>query len=386
MNAMNETDGYRRIKAAAVNYVNACKIGPDPGRYAKWLDEAEATFYGSFHAAHILDLFGELDQFAPRDLDAWAEYFLEKQTDQGYFSTNPEDRRRERSIEELDAILHSTRGAIWSLRILDRKAVKEFRFFEELLDAQKLYAWVKSYDWSRPWTVSNQICAGATILMAMRDWFGIADVDRIMEAGMYPALEELLDERTGFWGTHLGAPLPHGLYGTIHVAPIYFAQRWPLRAVERNVDSTLKCQEADGSFPDGTNCPDFDGAYMITNLAKLTDYRRGDLERAARRYLENALMHEDPAGRGFFCHRRDKDLATLGPGQGPAWGYRDGRRTLTYQPKEPSVKTHIMLDSWFYPLSIGLVAAMLGDTGYEGPYKLNPMSLHESNAEVKLTS
>ena len=42
-------------------------------------------------------------------------------------------------------------------------------------------------------------------------------------------------------------------------------------------------------------------------------------------------------------------------------------------------RTHIMLGSWFYPLSIALVAAMLGDTGYEGPYKLNKMSLHECN-------
>ncbi len=383
MKMMNETEGYRRIKKTALNYVNACKIGERPGLYAKWQDERQETFYGSYHALHILDLFGELDQFTANDMNTWAEYFLDKQTEQGYFSTNVEDMKQERCIEELDPILHSTRGAIWALRILGRRPRLELAFFEELLNAKKLYQWVKSYDWSRPWTVSNQICAGATILMAMRDWFGISEVDRIMETGMYPALEEVFDEQTGFWGTHLGAPLTHGLYGTIHVSPIYFAQQWPLRAVERNVDSTLRCQEADGSFPDGTNCPDFDGAYMIANLAKLTDYRREDLERAARLYLENALMHEDLNGVGFRCHRRDLDLSTLKPGQGPAWGFSGGKRTLTYHPKEPSVKTHIMLDSWFYPLSIGLIAAMLGDTGYEGPYKLNPMSLHECNVQVK---
>ena len=380
---MNETEGYRRIKAAALNYVKACKVGTHPGRYTKWLDEPNETFYGSYHAAQILDLFGELDKLSAQALDTWAEFFLERQTAQGYFSTNPEDMHKERCIEELDPILHSTRGSIWALRILGRKPTKEFAFFAEMLDARKLYNWVKSYDWSRPWTVSNQICAGATILMAMRDWFGISEVDRILEEGMYPALEEVFDEKTGFWGTQLGAPLTHGLYGTIHIAPIYFAQHWPLRAVERNVDSTLRCQEPDGSFPDGTNCPDFDGAYMITNLAKLTDYRREDLEEAARRYLRNALMHEDPGGMGFLCHRRDKDLSTLKPGQGPDWGFSNGKRTLAYKPKEPTVKTHIMLDSWFYPLSIGLVAEMLGDTGYEGPYKLNPMSLHECNVQVK---
>ena len=38
-----------------------------------------------------------------------------------------------------------------------------------------------------------------------------------------------------------------------------------------------------------------------------------------------------------------------------------------------------MLGSWFYPLSIALIAHMLRDTGYEGPYRLNPMSLHGGN-------
>jgi hypothetical protein len=38
-----------------------------------------------------------------------------------------------------------------------------------------------------------------------------------------------------------------------------------------------------------------------------------------------------------------------------------------------------MLGSWFFPLSIGLVAHMLRDTGFEGPYRLNPISPHECN-------
>jgi hypothetical protein len=42
-------------------------------------------------------------------------------------------------------------------------------------------------------------------------------------------------------------------------------------------------------------------------------------------------------------------------------------------------RTHIMLGCWFYPLSIALIAHLLGDTGYEGPYRLNPMSLHQCN-------
>jgi hypothetical protein len=49
-----------------------------------------------------------------------------------------------------------------------------------------------------------------------------------------------------------------------------------------------------------------------------------------------------------------------------------------YRDEDPS-RTRIMLGSWFYPLSIALAAHMLGDTGFEGPYRLNPTSLHQCN-------
>ena len=49
-----------------------------------------------------------------------------------------------------------------------------------------------------------------------------------------------------------------------------------------------------------------------------------------------------------------------------------------YRDDDPN-RTHIMLGSWFYPLSIAVIAHMLGDTGYEGPYRINPMSLHGGN-------
>ena len=64
----------------------------------------------------------------------------------------------------------------------------------------------------------------------------------------------------------------------------------------------------------------------------------------------------------------------------PHWIWKPGesRVTAEYRDEDPS-RTHIMLGSWFYPQSIALVASLLRDTGYEGPYQLNPMSLHECN-------
>ncbi len=374
-----ESCGYQRIKKASMQYVAVSKIGDKPGVYSKWLGDEE-SFYGSYHAAHILDMFRELEKLTPQHIDAWAENILKYQSKYGHFATKEELMDKEfKLLEEMDPILHSTRGAIWTLRVLNRKPRFEFSFFEQLLNAKKLYKWVKSYDWGQPWGVSNQICAAATILFAMRDWYGISEVDKIMEEGMYPALEELIDENTGFWGTHAGASLPHGLYATIHVAPIYFAQGWPLRHVEKNVDSTLSCQLPNGSFPDGKNCPDFDGAYMMTNLSEITDYRLEDLKQSARRYLENALMHEDPNGMGWLSLRRDSPPEAYQPSVTPKWTVVNGERVTDHQATTEVAKTHVMLDSWFYPLSIALISHMLGDTGYEGPYKLNPASLHECN-------
>jgi len=354
------------------------KLGEAPWQYRKEPGGSE-SFYGSYHGLHILDMLGALDSLSDENRDAWADYICKDQSEDGAFRAGPARGTADSSIDSLEPHWHYTRGHLWALRILDRPPRYPLQFLEPLLDADALYRWVKNYDWSNSWAAGNQVLACATALMALRDWFDMPEVDTILEQGMLPALEELLDESTGFWGTQFGADLPNGLFGTIHVTPIYFAQGWPLRAVERNLDSTLACQLDDGSFwPGGSDCPDYDGAYMMANLGELTEHRREDLHKAARRYLEHALMHESADGCGWLLHRRGS-----GPGQWksrPHWIWKPGdtRVTAEYRDEDPN-RTHIMLGSWFYPLSIALIAHLLRDTGYEGPYRLNPMSLHECN-------
>ena len=374
----SETPGYQRVKSSALRFVEAMKLGDVPGRYRKEPGGAE-SFYGSYHALHVLDLFGRRESLPQAELDAWTDYLRQDQSEAGFFAASPEVRGRSLSIEQLEPYWHTTRGHLWALRLVDRPPVHPLRFLEPLLEPNALYRWVKRYHWANSWAAGNQVLACATALLAARDWFGAAEVDAVMEHGMYPALEELLDEQTGFWGTQFGADLPNGLFGTIHLTPIYFAQGWPLRAVDRNLDSTLACQLSDGSFwPGGSDCPDFDGAYMMANLAELTGYRCEDLRSAARRYLRHALLHEDPGGVGWRLHRRGSTPAEWK--SRPHWVWKPGAEDVVaeYRDEDPG-RTHIMLGSWFYPLSIALIAHLLGDTGYEGPYRLNPMSLHQCN-------
>lgn len=374
-----ETQGFKRIKDVSLNYVNSMKLGNKIGHYTKEKSEATPSLYGSYHALHILDMFGELDKFSEEEKDKWAEFFLQKQCEHGYFSNNPADYSKERTLRKLDPVLHSTRGIIWALRILGRKPKRPFKFMESALDAQTLYNWVKSYDWSNSWAAGNQICAIATILFAMRDWFGVKKINSILKDGMFTALEELLDDKTGYWGTQFGSDFLNGQFGTIHIVPIYFALDWPLRAVEQNIDSTLACQRADGSFwPGGSDCPDFDGAYMLMNLAELSDYRKEDIKQAAKKYLNHALMHEDVSGTGWLLHRRDSSHSDWKPRPHFIWVDEENTAREELRDEDPE-RTHIMLGSWFYPLSIALVSHILGDTGYEGPYRLNPYSLHECN-------
>ena len=372
------TPGYERVKAVALRFVEAMKIGDKPWQYRKE-PGGDESFYGSYHALHILDLFGALDDLSDEDRDGWAEYLCADQCEDGLFRNASRSDCTACDIASIEPDWHYTRGHLWALRILGRRSPRPLQFIEPLLDAEALYQWVKKYDWSNSWAASNQVLACATALFAVRDWFDRPEVDAIMQQGMYPALEELLDENTGFWGTQFGADLPNGLFGTIHVTPIYFAQGWPLRAVERNIDSTLACQLPDGSFwPGGSDCADFDGAYMMANLGALTDYRRDDLHAAARRYLQHALMHESEDGCGWLIHRRDSAPAQWKSRPHWIWKPGESRVTAEYRDEDPS-RTHIMLGSWFYPQSIALVASLLRDTGYEGPYQLNPMSLHECN-------
>lgn len=367
--------GYNDIKQTAIRFVEKMKLGEAAGEYQKE-PGGGASLYGSYHGLHVLDLFGE----APQDehtRETWSRRFRGLQTKWGYFAPDPEN-QRERTPEELDPLWHYTRGNLWSLRLLNRRPDYPLAFLEPFFDKGYTYRYVKRYDWANPWAAGNQICAVATALQAARDWFGESRVDEILEHEMYPALEELIDSETGYWGTQLGADLWNGQFGTIHVLPIYFSQMWPVRFVEQSVDTTLRTQLEDGSFwPGGSDCPDFDGAYMLLNLSRLTDYRSDDLREAATRYLAHALMHKDPDG-GFTLHRRDSKPADWK--SRPHWIWKEGSTEVSaeYRDKDPS-RTHIMLGSWFYPLSIALVTMIIGDSGYEGPYRMHRMSLHQAN-------
>lgn len=374
-----ELDGYRLIESVAVSFVNAMKIGSEPGVYRKDPIETKPSWYGSYHAAHILDLFRKFSTYSKHDIDSWAALINEKQCDQGYYSNNVQDMSRIRTIDELDPIWHFTRGMIWTLRVLGRRPKHEFAFLEPLLNKKNLYGYVKHYDWSNSWATSNQICALGTALLALRDWYGISYVNELLEDAMFPALEELIDAKTGFWGCQYGASLDNGLFGTIHILPIYFAQGWEYRFVEKSIDSTLACQYPNGSFwPCGSDCPDFDGAYMIYNLYQLTDYRKEDLEVAAHHYLDHALHHISPDKIGFLIHRYDCTSDQWV--SRPHFIWEEGKHTPTQELRDEDPKhIKIMLGSWFYPLSIALVSHIPSVKGYQGPYKLTPMSLHECN-------
>lgn len=369
---------FARIRRVTLAYVNAMKTGGEPGIYAKERGEAPGL-YGSYHAAHVLDLFGELGSLGTDHLAAWGAFFKARQSEQGFFTNDPELLTARLSGAELNPVWHTTRGCLWALRVLNEAAERPLLFLQPFRKSGALRFWVLGYDWSQPWAASNQVLAMVTALFAQRDWFGDDSIDAQLASELQPALHELLDESTGLWGTQFGAGVADGLFANIHLMPIYFACGWPLPAVERMVDATLSAQLPDGSYwPGGSDCPDFDGAYMLANLYELTDYRRAEMEIAARRYLAHALQHEDPDGCGWLLHRRD--TPPHGWKARPHWKWPAGAtRAVAEQRDENPRRTHIMLGSWFYPLSIALIANMLGDTGYEGPYRINGHSLHQCN-------
>lgn len=379
----NESEGYKKVRQRALAFVDAMKYGDQPGVYKKEACETKPSAYGCYHAAHIMALFGELHKLPDDELDQWAGQVMQYQCDTGYFSNKPGDRTRVRSIEELEPIWHFTRGMLWTLRVLKRRPEKELTFLEPLLDKEALYQYVKHYDWSNSWAAGNQICALTTALLCLRDWYGVPYIDELMRDAMYPALEELLDPKTGYWGCQLGAGLLNGQFGTIHVLPTYFAQGWEYRYLEQSVDSTLACQNQDGSFwPGGSDCPDFDGAYMLYNLSRLTDYRKDDIKAAAVKYLEHVQMHMSEDGIGFTIHRKDSRPEQWKSRPHFIWKEGEKRAAEEYRDEDPA-RTKIMLGSWFYPLSIALASGILGNCGFEGPYNLEPMSLHECNVDCR---
>lgn len=369
--------GYLELRQTSLAYVSAMKVGHEPGCYAKERG-AGASLYGSYHAAHVLDLFGELERFDEQERAVWARAINQRQADDGFFTNDPALLGVRLDARGLNRVWHWTRGCVWTLRLLGARPPQPLHFLVPFENPENVRAWIASFDWSYPWAASNQVLAFATALFAHRDWFG-ADIGPALERGLRPALASLLDPATGLWGTQFGAGVADGIFGNIHLLPIYFALGWPVPYVERMIDATLAAQLPDGSYwPGGSDCPDFDGAYMLANLSLLTAHRRTEVDAAARRYLAHALLHRDPQGCGWLLHRRD----TLAHGwkSRPHWIWPEnsGRAVAEYR-DEDLTRTHIMLGSWFYPLSVALIAQMLGDTGYEGPYRINGESLHQCN-------
>ena len=375
--------GYYQLRDMAISFVNAMKVGDEPGAYKKEACETGPSTYGAYHAAIILSLFDELKNFSSSDIDRWAQRINSLQCANGYYSNHPEDKQRERGIDRLDSVWHFTRGMLWTLYVLGRKPEKELSFMEPFLNKETMYKYVKSYDWSNSWAAGNQICALSTAMLALRDFYGVPYVDEVLEYGMFPALEELLDPETGYWGCQFGADLLNGQFGTIHVLPTYFAQAWEYRFLDKSVDSTIKCQNADGSFwPCGSDCPDFDGAYMLYNLSRLTDYRREDIEKAAKLYIGHAKQHFADDGVGFYIHRKDSKPEQWISRPHFIWHEGENRAREEIRDEDPK-RDKIMLGSWFYPLSLALISGILPDTGFEGPWRLTRGCLHECNVDLE---
>ena len=116
-------DGYDRIRQTSLCFVERMKLGDAPGVYAKE-PGGGPSFYGSYHAAHILDLFGVLPSLPGSDLDRWADVFRTRQTESGYFLNRDDEDAGPRPPERLESVWHTTRGAIWALRILGRRPVR----------------------------------------------------------------------------------------------------------------------------------------------------------------------------------------------------------------------------------------------------------------------
>ena len=121
---------------------------------------------------------------------------------------------------------------------------------------------------------------------------------------------------------------------------------------------------------------------MLYNLFQLTDYRKEDMIEAGRKYIHHAEQHFPNDNVGFLIH--DKNTTPDMWQSRPHFIWKDGHEGAIEELRdEDPTRDKIMLGSWFYPQSIALISGMLGDTGYEGPYRLVRGSLHQCNVDVE---
>lgn len=355
--------------------------------------QTPACLIGSCCAALAGEILGELSNWSAMEIKAWANYIQSFQLDDGWFEDPHLGFVEGNSLDSDYLRAHTTFLAVMALDALGQRPNRRLDYLDAWRDDKFLYDWIDQLDWANPWRESNWV-----------EWIGywlLADTGLTVDdvplkkerfpagfAGLMQWLEDNQDTSTGFWGN----PPYQGLSRTLHQMAaayhhyvFYYATGHPIRYKDRIIDHTLSLQQPDGLFAPGRDgggpCEDLDAIDILSNMHRLTDYRRSDIEASLKQALAALLRNQ--RSDGAFVYTYDGDALSLLPQLIRTlfrpW-YRPGPRTrlralrqyintswsgaLQYYAACPDLpfrsKGGDMFSQWFRPLAIAIAASVLG--------------------------
>jgi len=348
---------------------------------------SDATVFNSCFAAHLLHLFGRLDDLSDRDRADWVHYLQEFQSpDSGLFS-DPQisNNSQQRPQEHMDWQL--TTFCLTALDALGAEPLHDLSFAMQWTHKETLFSWFESLDWYNPWHCGNKVMFVGVFLYFLSERRNNHEARTALN-WWFEWLDQHQNSRSGYWGKGKHAAYFAGMGGAYHEYVIYNALSQPIQYREQIVDSTLRLQQMDGLFApprSGGSCDDLDAVDILVNSYHNLDYRRPDITHALERALQGILNNQNQDG--GFCWAAPYRLgisdyvkAAFGVGTERdlslwAWNLRrtirDQRRIAqefpiktgwNYQPRHR--QTSSIFDTWLRCAAIGEISTVITETPF----------------------
>tara|TARA_B100001029_G_scaffold176902_1_gene180609 strand:+ start:1642 stop:2808 length:1167 start_codon:yes stop_codon:yes gene_type:complete len=174
------------------------------------------------------------------------------------------------NLEKNYISFQSTAFSLSALDILGEKPKFSFNFLDTYRDKKFLEEWICSLNWSNPWHESNKIMFIMQFLSYENLCLNNKESKELI-VFLLDILNNLIDRKTGLWGTDKGASLFSAIAAAFHFYIFYQYFKKEIPCSNLVLDYTVSHQELDGLFHPlggGGACEDLDSIYIITQLAK----------------------------------------------------------------------------------------------------------------------
>lgn len=337
---------YPELQEGTLRFVSGLRIpGPSP-EYRYCGSSKYPTLYASTYACMIRSLHGDLDAVSNRERTLWVEYFDSFQDPKDGLFRDPVMAGESFEKEDWWGARHLSCHMVIAYTQLGGRPRHPFAFLEPFYHEGYSESWLESRDWgSRIDFTSNEVMNHGTLLQYSRDFLGDSRAGRAVKE-MLQWLVRRINPRTGLWGSDkFTSPtqLSAAVQAAYHLYPLLLYDGVPLPCPERIIDHLLLTQNRLGGFGVKLNssaCEDIDTIEPLTRLARVSEHRGQEVDRALLRALPWILANENEDG-GFVFRRSE--------------GFAYGHPQMSSSSEEST-----LFATWFRTLSLAYLLPRLG--------------------------